>query len=85
MNISRSFILSRRVFSTDSPAGRHLETVFSSLTSDAKGKRLLDAYGECVDARLEDIKRNCCKIEYDALFEYFDKGSVKKENPNLTK
>ena len=52
--------------------GPRLERAFAALGANPEGRRLLDAYGKCVDAKLDDVKKGCCEEEYKALFAFLE-------------
>ena len=79
MNASRiiraaqvSSVLRRRSFSElPRKGGRKLETAFDKLSADPRGKAAIERYGACLDRQLDDVSKNCCKIEFDELQKVF--------------
>ena len=47
--------------------GNRLASSFLILKSTDRGKELIEAYGLCLEKQLGHVKKDCCKLEFEAL------------------
>lgn len=61
----------RRGLSTSSRT--KLQDTYIKLRQSAEGRQAIAKYGECLERQVDDVRRDCCRVEFQELMRLAEK------------
>ena len=56
--------------------GARLEASFARVLQSHSGQLAVKAYGECLERQSEDIRKDCCRVEFDTLQAEYERAGL---------
>ena len=48
-----------------------MESIYGKLSQSPEGKAAIERYGQCLDKNMDNVSKDCCKLEFAELQRVF--------------